>query len=190
MVTVQQYGRWYTAMLILFEFNKIGDISTALSLGVRTPVNLAFFILAMISVVHVQTTFYWLVGTRAESVVVDLYRGFGDMLVDTPMLAIELFTIATGRLKDGNRAIFIFAMVLKGLSAAAHVWGLKADLQLFAQERAQRKLAALRARVAGRLSLGFRRVATLQKGISAFSSGKTVHGGTSTPSQVTDDSPA
>ena len=24
MVTVQQYGRWYTAMLILFEFNKIG----------------------------------------------------------------------------------------------------------------------------------------------------------------------
>lgn len=59
----------------LLPFPSRRDIATAMSLGVDTPFTATFFALAVISIVYVQLTFYWLMGSRSETVTVDLYRG-------------------------------------------------------------------------------------------------------------------
>jgi hypothetical protein len=143
-VTVQQYGRWYTALLLLYEFNKISDIATSLILGVSDPLRASFFALGLVSLVHVQATFYWLVGTRdGDTTVIDLYRGFGDVVLDTPMLGIEFYAIATGIIAETNFTVFIISLVLKGLSTVSHVFTLYKDIKLFLESRSRQNFRHL-----------------------------------------------
>lgn len=131
------------------------DIATAMTLGVDTAFAQSFFVLAMISVAHVQITFYWLVGSRADSTLVDLYRGFGDVLLDTPKIILEFIAIITGIISSNNAGLFIFALVLKTLSGLSHIYTLYKDISLFLQERTQARLAAVRRKFKRRLARRF-----------------------------------
>ena len=147
-VTVQQYGRWYTALLLLYEFNKISDIATALILGVGDPLRVAFFVLGTLSLAHVQVTFYWLVGTRdGDTTVIDLYRGMGDVVLDTPMLCIEFYAIVTGVIEEANFTVFVISLVLKSLSTLSHIFTLYKDIKLFMESRSRAKLKRITKRI-------------------------------------------
>jgi len=152
-VTVQQYGRWYTALLLLYEFNKISDIATALILGVGDPLRVAFFVLGTLSLVHVQVTFYWLVGTRdGDTTVIDLYRGFGDVVLDTPMLCIEFYAIVTGVITEANFTVFVISLVLKSLSTLSHIFTLYKDIKLFLESRSRENFRHIGSRLKNSLA--------------------------------------